>query len=149
MHHESGSLHNVKVPGKKINRHDQMHHESGSLHSVNVQVWKQKLTGVIKCTMNQDPDTMWKYLITKSTGVIECPINQHPYTMWKFLDTKSTGVIKCTMNQDPYIMWMYRSENKISRRDRMHHESGLWWWSDAVSVDILGTSCDQCRSTVQ
>ena len=28
-----------------------------------------------------------------------------------------------------------------------------WWWSDAwcpqMSVDILGTSCDQCRSMVQ
>ena len=28
-----------------------------------------------------------------------------------------------------------------------------WWWSDALcsqtSVDILGTSCDQCRSMVQ
>ena len=33
------------------------------------------------------------------------------------------------------------------------HKSTRWWWSDAqcpqTSVDILGTSCDQCRSTVQ
>ena len=48
---------------------------------------------------------------------------------------------------------VFRGRNARSSLHSFSHFSRWWWWCRAsrprMSVDILGTNCDQCRSTVQ